>query len=422
MSSQFERNLDKYAEVIVRVGLNLQPGQRLLITGMPQLGIFGAPLELAPLVRLIVTKAYQAGARLVDVIWNDDQLRLIRLQHAPRDSFAEFPTWWADEPYKVAKAGDAVLLILAQDPDLLVQQDTSLIHTMRQTGFKHTKPFIDLLRSNAMNWVVITAPVDGWPDKVFPDLPPEHRTARLWEAIFEICRVNQPDPVSAWKDHVNELAARGDHLNHRRYAALKWTAPGTDLMAGLPEGHVWKAAAMTSQNGIGFTGNIPTEEVFTIPHKDKTEGVVHSSKPLHYGGSVIEEFSLTFAKGRVVKATARKGEESLQRLLETDEGARRLGEVALVRHSSPISQSGRVFFNLLIDENAASHIALGQGLRFCLEGSEAMSAEELAAAGGNDSLMHMDFMIGSGEMDVDGLTEDGTAEPIMRSGEWAFEV
>jgi len=422
MSSEFERNLDKYAEVIVKVGLNLQPAQRLLIIGMPHLGIYGTPLELAPLVRLIVTKAYQVGARLVDVMWNDDQLRLIRFQHAPRDSFEEFPTWRADAAFEVAKVGDAVLLIYAEAPDLLVKQDSTLITTVHQTNFKHTKPFSDLRVKNAMTWVVITAPVDGWPEKVFPDLPPEDRKAQFWDTIFELCRVKQPDPVSVWKNHVNELVTRRDYLNHKRYAALRLTAPGTDLMAGLPKGHVWRAARMTSQNGIDFTANIPTEEVFTIPHKDKTEGIVTSTKPLSFGGSLIEDFSLAFSEGRVVKATAKKGEESLCKLLETDEGASRLGEVALVPHSSPISQSGLLFYNTLIDENAASHIALGRALMFNIEGGEAMSDEEFAAVGGNHSLIHIDFMIGSGEMDVDGLTEGGMAEPIMRSGEWAFEV
>jgi aminopeptidase len=422
MSCEFERNLGKYAEVVVRVGLNLQPGQRLLILGVPQLGIYGTPLELAPLVRLITTKAYQVGARLVDVMWNDDQLRLIRFQHAPRDSFEQFPAWRADGAFEVAKAGDAVLLIYAEDPDLLVGQDTTLITTAQRSGFKHMKPFSGLRERNAMNCAIITAPVDGWTEKVFPGLPPEDRKAQFWDTIFEICRVKQPDPVSAWKDHINELAARRDYLNAKRYAALKLAAPGTDLMAGLPRGHVWRAARMTSQDGIDFTGNIPTEEVFTAAHKDETEGVVASTKPLSFGGSLIEDFSLTFSKGRVVRATARKGEESLCKLLETDEGASRLGEVALVPHSSPISQSGLIFYNVLIDENAASHIALGGARRWNIEAGEVMSDDEFAAVGGNHSLIHTDFMIGSGEMDVDGLTEDGTAEPIMRSGEWAFEV
>ena len=414
MASEFERNLDKYAEVIVRVGLNLQHGQRLLI--------FRAPLELTPLVRLIAAKAYKVGARLVDVMWNDDQLRLIRFQHAPRDSFEEFPEWRANAAFEAAKAGDAVLVLLAENPDLLFEQDPELVATVFQTRAKHFKPANDLLSKNAMNWTVVTAPVDGWMEKVFPDLPPDSREARFWDTIFEICRVKQEDPVSAWRDHVNQLVTRSDYLNHKRYAALKLTAPGTDLTVGLPKGHVWQSGRMTSQNGIDFTANIPTEEIFTLPHKDKTEGVVTATKPLSYGGVLIEDFSLTFADGRVVKASAAKGEEVLRKLIETDEGASRLGEVALVPHSSPISQSGLLFYNTLIDENAANHIALGEALRFFMEGGEAKSDDEFAAAGGNHSLVHVDFMIGSGEMDVDGLTEGGAAEPVMRSGEWAFEA
>jgi len=421
MSLEFEQNLDKYAEVVVRVGLNLQPGQRLLI-GAPIFGIYGTPLELAPLVRLIVAKAYQVGARLVDVMWNDDQLRLIRFQHAPRDSFEEFPTWRADAAFETAKAGDALLNIYAEDPDLLAGQDPEQVATVQHTNFKHIGPTMDLLVKNAVNWAMITAPVDSWPEKVFPSLPPEDRKAQFWDTIFEICRVKQADPVSAWQDHVDELVARSDYLNHKRYTALKLAAPGTDLTIGLPGGHVWRSARMTSQSGIDFTANMPTEEVFTVPHKDKTEGVLAATKPLSYGGSLIEDFSLTFSEGRVVKAVARKGEESLHKLLETDEGASRLGEVALVPHSSPISRSGLLFYNILIDENASNHIALGRAYKFSLENGEAMSDDEFAAVGGNHSLIHIDCMIGSGEMDVDGLTEGGTAEPIMRGGEWAFEA
>jgi aminopeptidase len=422
MPSEFERKLDKYAEVIIKVGLNLQPGQRLLIMGYPQVGIYGPPLELAPLVRLIVAKAYQVGARLVDVMWDDDQLRLIRFQHAPRDSFDEFPSWRAEVPFEVANAGGAVLVIYAENPDLLVKQDPTLISTAHQTDFKYNKPFTDLRRNNVTNCTVITAPVDGWSDKVFPDLSPEDRKIQFWDMVFEICRVNQIDPISAWNDHVNELITRRDYLNHRRYVGLRLTAPGTDLLAGLPSGHIWAAARMIGQNGIEYNANIPTEEVFTTPHIYKTEGVVTSTKPLHFSGRLIEDISLTFSEGRVLKATAKKGEKSLHKLLETDEGASRLGEVALVPHSSPISQTGLLFYNILIDENAASHLALGQASRFNIEGGEAMPYDVFAAVGGNQSLIHIDFMIGSGEMDVDGITEDGTSEPVMRGGEWAFEI
>jgi aminopeptidase len=421
MTSEFERNLEKYAEVTVKVALNLQPGQRLLI-GKPYLGNLGTPIELAPLVRLIVAKAYQAGARLVDVLWNDDQLRLIRLKYAPRDTLDEFPFWRTDAAVEIAEAGDASLLIYAEDPDLLINQDEDLLTTIRQTALKYSKPFSDLQSKNALNWALITAPVEGWVDKVLPEVPPADREAKMWDMIFEICRIKQPDPVSAWKAHINELVARRDYLNQKQYKTLRFTGSGTDLTVGLPERHLWAAARMTAQNGIDFTANIPTEEVFTIPHLAKTEGIVSSTKPLSYGGSLIDDFQLSFSEGRIVEASAKVGETSLQQYLNMDEGARRLGEVALVPHSSPISQLGTLFYNTLIDENAASHFALGRAYRFNIEGGERLSDEEFAAAGGNKSLIHIDFMVGSDELDVDGYTSDGGIEPVFRDGEWAFEV
>lgn len=421
MSSSFEQNLNKYAEVIVKVGLNIQPGQRLLI-GMPFKAFLGTPIELEPLVRLIVTKAYQVGARLVEVMWNDDQLQLIRFQHAPRDSFKEFPTWRTEGALETAKAGDAMLIFAARNPELLIAQDAELVATFQRTTAKHMKPTIDLRVKNAMNLTIATAPVDGWSGKVFPDIPAESRKAKFWDTLFDICRVKEANPEAAWTDHIAGLISRSDYLNKKQFASIKLTAPGTDLTIGLPRRHIWRSARMTSQNGIDFTSNIPTEEIFTMPHKDKTEGVVTATKPLALGGGVIEGIVLKFSEGKVVKATAKKGEGRLHKLLETDDGTIRLGEVALVPHSSPISQTGLLFYSILIDENASNHIALGRAHKFSVEGGEAMSDDEFAAAGGNHSLTHTDFMIGSGEMDVDGLKEDGAAEPIMRDGEWAFNV
>jgi aminopeptidase len=418
VKAQFEENLEKYAEVTIKVGLNLQPGQRLLI-GIPTQGNLGTPIDLAYLVRLISKKAYQSGARLVEVLWDDDQLRLIRFQYAGKDTFEEFPIWRADAANETAREGSAVLIIHAPDPDLFLQQDPSLLNISRQAGLKHIKPFSDLQSKNHMNWTVITAPREGLLKKVLPELPPEERQDKFWEVLFKICRIDQPDPISAWMDHIHDLTMRRDYLNRKQYHALKITGPGTDLTVGLPKAHIWTTARMTSQNGIPFTANIPTEEVFTIPHKDRIEGVVSSSKPLSYGSTYIEDFSLTFSEGKVVGASSRVGEESLHKILETDEGASMLGEVALVPHHSPISQLDLLFFNTLIDENAASHIALGRAFRFGIEGGETMSDEEFASIGGNQSLIHVDFMIGSGEMDVNGLKEDGTIEPIMCNGDWA---
>jgi len=420
MTSDFDRKLDKYADVLVKVGLNLQPGQRLQI-GWPAHGMYGIPLELAPLVRLVTTKAYDMGARLVEVIWNDDQLRLIRFQHAAKDTFEEFPKWRAEAIIESVKRGDAVLGIYAEDPDLLAGQDPDLVSTFRATNSKYMAPYFEMVSKNTTNWTVSTAPVDGWVDKVFPEIPKEERKAKFWDTLFEICRVNTDDPVRAWKDHIATMVKSSDYLNRKQFTALKYTGSGTDLTIGLPRNHVWTASRMKSKGGIDFTANVPTEEIFTTPHKDKTEGTVSLTKPLIYGGALIEGLTFTFSQGKLVEVKAKKGEEDVHKILDTDEGVRRLGEVALVPHSSPISQSGKLFYNTLIDENASSHIALGRAYRFGIEGGKTMSDDEFAAAGGNTSLLHIDCMMGSGDMDIDGLTEDGGREPVMRKGEWAFE-
>lgn len=420
MASEFEKNLEKYAELIVKTGLNLQSGQRLLI-GSPTFDSL-TPLEAAPLVTLVAKHAYQIGARFVDVIWTDQQLDLIRLQHAPRDSFSEYPAWQVNAVLDYLKHGDALLLIYAHNPDLLNDQDPNLLATMQQTGFSHSQPIMNYIERNAINWLVVSVPVAGWATRVFPDTPVEDQDKKLWDVIFEICRVKQSDPVATWQSHIRQLASRSDYLNQKQYKSLHMSAPGTDLTIGLPKGHLWRGGQLKSENGIPFIPNMPTEEIFTLPHKDQVDGFVSSTKPLSYGGALIKDFTLTFSAGRVVKAVAKQGEESLQKLLDTDEGASRIGEVSFVPHSSPVSQSGLLFYNILIDENASNHIALGNAYKFSIDKGEALSDEEFAAAGGNHSAIHIDFMVGSGAMNVDGIKEDKSTEPIMRNGEWSFEI
>ena len=419
MPSEFEQNLEKYADVILQIGINLQPGQRLLIVGDPFDYSYGLPLELAPFVRVLMAKAYQLGARFVDAIWQDEEVPLLRMQHAPQDSFEEYPKWRATTARKYLESGDAVLMILAWDADLLVGQDPDLKNTFFQTTYNYYEPFLKLRHKNVSNCTLVAAPIQGWANKVFPEIPLEKRIKKTWQTLFEICRVTQDNPVAAWDYHSSQLEARSKYLNHKRYQFLTLTGPGTDLTIGLPEGHTWNSAGLTSQNGIKYSGNIPTEEIFTVPHKYKTEGVVRGTKPF-LGPTLIEDFSLTFSQGRVIHASAKKGEETLLNLLKRDECANYLGEVALVPNSSPISQTGVIFFNGLIDENASCHLALGQGIRYCLERGENMTDKEFTAAGGNVSTIHSDFMIGSGELDVDGIKNDGTKEPIMRNGEWKF--
>jgi aminopeptidase len=310
--------------------------------------------------------------------------------------------------------------VLAHDPDLLQGQDSSRVATVERVVAQSAAPIFEQIVRNTTNWCAITLPVPGWSDKVFPEAAPESRDDRLWEALFEICLVNQPDPLAAWQDHIGRLRERTVYLNRKQYAALRYTGPGTDLTVGLAMGHVWAGGQLTSTTGLSYTANIPTEEVLTMPHRAQADGVVRATKPLSFGGLLAEDFSVTFAAGRVVKIKARKGEEGFRQLLETDEGAARLGEVALVPHNSPISRTGRTFYNILIDENASCHLALGQAYKSTLAGGEGMSDESFVAAGGNLSSIHLDFMIGSGELNVDGLTATGAAEPIMRNGEFTF--
>lgn len=420
MCSEFEKNLEKYAELIIKVGLNLQEGQRLLV-GTPAVARNGVSIELAPLVRLIVKKAYQSGAKLVEVMWEDDQTRLFRYQYAPKDSFEEYPTWRTEGAFNFAKESDAMLFIAARDPDLLSDIDSNLILTSTKSYLNHMKPANDLRRKGLVNWSAIAAPLDSWADKIFPELPQDERKAKFWDTIFEICRVTQDDPITAWQNHINQLVTRASYLNDKQYTALHFRAEGTDLTIGLPPTHIWKSAHFSTQLGFSNVVNIPTEEIFTTPHKDMTEGTVSATKPL-VTAVTVEDLVLRFSKGKVVDVSATKGEEYLRKYIKIDEGASRLGEVSFVPHSSPISQSGLLFYNILIDENASCHIALGTGIKTCLTDGLNMSDDEFAAVGGNSSMLHLDFMIGSEKMNVDGIKEDGSTDPIMRKGEWNFKV
>ena len=413
MTLSFEQKLQNYADLAVKIGIGLQAGQRLIVR---------APVESAPLVRLIVESAYKMGARLVDVMWGDDAVRLARFKYAPRDSFEEFPAWRTKALVEAAEQGDAVLSIDASDPDLLKDQDSDLVALTQRVARTHMEPFSNYIMNDGVNWSIISLPIASWAAKIFPNDAPKEQMSKLWDMIFKACRVDLPDPMAAWQHHIEQLSAMADYLNTKRYTALKYLAPGTDLTVGLAQGHIWKGGDAKTQTNISFIPNLPTEEIFTIPHKDNVDGVISSSKPLSYAGVLIDNFSLTFEAGRVVKVVADKGEEVLKKVLETDEGAARLGEVALVPYSSPISQMGVLFYNTLFDENAANHLALGRAYRFCLENGSEMSDEAFAAAGGNHSLIHIDFMIGSNEMDIDGITTNGETEPLMRAGEWAVSV
>lgn len=417
MSSEFERRLERYAELTVKIALNVQPGQRLMIIGPLANG--GTSLDAAPLARKIAACAYDVGSPLVETLWGDEAMQLIRFKHAPRDSFGAYSSWLPKALVEHVEAGHAILSISANDPDLFKHEPPEFVSTLQEATAREARPFRELIARNKTNWAVVAAANAGWAARVFPGLPAEEATSRLWDAIGRMCRLDAADPMAAWEAHLADLNARAEHLNRRRYSALKYSGPGTDLTLGLPDGHLWVSGRTASLAGVPFTANLPTEEVFSIAHKDRVDGWVRASKPLSYGGTLIDGFSLRFAEGQVVEMKADKGGAVLQRLLDTDPGARRLGEVALVPHNSPIAQSGLLFFNTLFDENAASHVALGNAYKFTLDGAESMSNDEFEQAGGNRSGVHVDFMIGSAELDVDGVLANGTTEPLMRQGEWA---
>jgi len=419
MSFPSQESLQKYAELAVRVGLNLREGQRLLINSLTTRGVL---LHNAPLVREVAKAAYKAGARYVDVLWGDEELLKTRIQMAPRDSYNEFSDWQVKAAMELFEQDGASLTIRSNNPNLMDGEDPDFLGQVQKVYLQRYEDHTNLIGQNKINWLVIAAAGPAWAARVFPDLEPAEAEKKLWEAIFSITRLDQPDPVAAWEKHVQELQKRSEYLNSKKYAALHYTAPGTDLTVGLPQGHFWNSAGSTTQNGIFYIANMPTEEIYTLPHKDQINGHVSASMPLSNSGALMEDIALTFENGHVVKATAKKNEVVLNKIVSADEGSSSLGEVALVPHSSPIAQSGLLYFDPLIDENAASHLALGRAYKYTLKGAENLSDEDFKTRGGNVSMVHVDFMVGSGKMDIDGTTADGALEPVMRSGEWAFDL
>lgn len=404
-----EQKLDRFAEVAVHVGLGLQAGQELVMT---------APLEALQLVRRITEQAYRAGASLVTTLYSDDEAALMRYRLAPNASFDHAAGWLYDGMGTAFKSGAARLAIAGANPLLLSNEDPERVGRANRAISKAYRRALELITRHEINWTIVASATPAWAAAVFPDDPPDEALAKLWNAIFAISRVDGDDPVRAWKRHDANLHERADYLNEKRYSALQYRGPGTDFRLGLADDHLWLGGGTTAGNGFYCIPNLPTEEVFTTPHKDRADGTVTASKPLSYQGTMIEGIQVRFEQGRIVEARATRGQKVLENLIGTDEGARRLGEVALVPHSSPIAQSGLLFFNTLFDENAASHIALGQAYTACLHDGDKLSPEQLAAKGANDSLIHVDWMIGSDTLDIDGITASDSAEPLMRNGEW----
>ena len=402
--------LDKLAETIVTTGLNLDDGQDLIIT---------ASAEALPLVRRVTEAAYRAGAGLVTPILADEDITHARYRHGSDASFDRAPDWLYNGMAEAYGANAARLHIAAENPMALSAEDPGKVARAAKANAAAYKPALAKIAGFEINWNIAAYPGRAWSQLVFPDLDPDAAQAALAKAIFAASRVDLADPAKAWADHNANLAHRRDWLNAQDFAALHFESAGTDLTVGLAEGHLWMGGASRAKNGVTCNPNIPTEEVFTTPHKAHVSGRVRATKPLAHQGSLIQDIEVIYEDGRMTEARASKGEEVFLKLLDTDEGAARIGEVALVPFASPISESGILFYNTLFDENAACHIALGQCYKDCLKDTEGLSDEDIAARGGNASLIHVDWMIGGKDTSIDGLTQTGDRVPVFRDGNWA---
>ena len=403
-------HIDRLAELAVKTGLALIPGQDLMIT---------APIEALPLVRKITDYAYKSGAGVVTPIFSDPEMVLSRYRNALDTSFDQAANWLYDGMGAAFDNNTARLAIVGDDPMLLANEDPEKVGRVNKANSQALTPARERITRFDINWNIVAWPGLAWAKRMFPDLPENEAQAKLAEAIFSASRVNVSNPIEAWNNHNKNLRKRSNWLNQQNFASLHFSGPGTDLKVGLADGHEWMGGASLARNGITCNPNIPSEEVFTTPHCMKVQGKVSSTKPLSHQGTLIDNICVKFEAGSITEAHASKGEEVLLKVLDSDEGARRLGEVALVPHSSPISQSGLLFYNTLFDENAASHIALGQCYSKCFKGGENLSKDEIIKRGGNSSMIHIDWMIGSEEINVDGMNSNGAAIPIFRNGEWA---
>lgn len=402
--------LDKLAELSIKTGVALQPGQDLIIT---------SPLEAAPLVRRLAFHAYKQGCGIVTPLYTDPKVTLLRYENAQKNSFDKATDWLFEGIGAAFDNNTARLAIVGEDPMLLSEQDPEDISRANQAVSKASSPVRERITRFDVNWNIIAWPGTQWAKRVFPNLAAEDAQKELANAIFKASRVDGHDPRGAWRAHNANLRKRTDWLNSNGFAALHFYGEGTDLTVGLADGHEWMGGASVARNGVTCNPNIPSEEVFTTPHALKVNGYVRSTKPLSHQGSLIEDISVTFKDGCITKASASKGQEVFLKLIDTDEGARRLGEVALVPHSSPISQSNLLFYNTLFDENAACHIALGQCYSKCFKHGDTLSKGEVVQRGGNSSMIHVDWMIGAQSINIDGLDEAGSATAVFRNGEWA---
>lgn len=404
--------LEKYASLIVKTGVNIQKGQTLVIF---------SPIECAPFARMISQIAYQEEARDVVIQWKDELFSKIRFLHAPEEVFEEFPEWQKEFYLSYVKQGAAFVNIAASDPELLKDVNPDRVAKVQKASNVALQEYRERLMSNKNTWCVVSIPTKSWAKKVFPDVSEDEAVEELWEAIFKTVRVDTEDPIVSWNQHKEHLKGSSSFLNSHQFRFLRYkNSLGTDLEIELPEDHIWLGGSEYTPEGIEFIANMPTEEIFTLPKKTGANGTVVSSMPLNYNGNLIDKFSLTFKGGKIVDFTAEKGYEVLKKLIETDEGSHYLGEVALVPYDSPISNAKILYFNTLFDENASCHLAIGKAYPICIKNGENMSKAELDQLEVNDSLTHVDFMIGTQDLEIMGITAEGTEIPVFKNGNFAF--
>ena len=407
----FNENLKKYARLIAETGVNVQDNHTVVL----QISV-----DQAPLARLITEEAYRLGAAEVIVQWSDETIQREFLAHAATDRIENVPQYKIDQTDDWIAKGASRISVVSSNPDALAGVDAQRVAAFQAANGKALVNLRKATQANKVSWTVVAAASEGWAAKVFPELATsEEQVDALWNEIFKTTRIYEENPVIAWNIHDKKLQEKAAELNEQQFTALHYTAPGTDLTIGLPKNHLWEGAGSYNARGEEFMANMPTEEVFTAPDSRRVDGYVSSTKPLSYAGTIISEMKFTFNDGKVVDFSAEQGEEALKNLLAIDEGAKHLGEVALVPDPSPISQSGLIFYNTLFDENASNHLAFGSAYAFNLQGGTEMSEEELAEAGLNRSQTHVDFMVGSDKMNIDGIKEDGTIVPVFRNGDWA---
>ncbi len=405
----FAEKLESYARLTIEIGVNLQKGQHLVVN---------APVNTKEFVREVVRAAYDAGAGFVHVEWEDETVGLVKYRYAPDEAFKIFPCWKARGFEELVEKGTAFMHITAADPDLLAGIDPKKIALQNKTDAEGMAKYLKLVLGGKVNWGIYSVPTPGWSARVFPGLPEKERMDKLWETLFKVVRVDTADPARAWRKHLKGLKGRIAALNRKRYKKLHYRAPGTNLTAELPPNHLWRSGMLKNNDGVEFVPNMPSEEVFTMPIKHGVNGTVRATRPLSHRGSLITGMTMTFKDGKIVGFSADKGYGVLKGLLDTDEGSRYLGEVALVPQDSPVTQTGLLFYNTLFDENTSSHLAFGFSYVLNVEGGTQMSQEEFVKNGGNVSVIHVDFMIGSPELDIDGETRDGKIEPVFRKGNW----